>query len=94
MPSTVIKRWFSVIFASFLALLKLYLPSHGATEHLPGSIDTDALEAFRAGVARGVSTEIDTIMNETRALLSVVSQELVDHQRFVFNGLGRSATWV
>lgn len=77
------------VFASFLALLQLYLPK-GAEEHRIGSamnpIDApERVEEFRKAVSRGVTEDLNTILEKTCELIPSIPMSRVENLRYVFS---------
>lgn len=62
------------LFASFLAMLELYLPPIGMSEEEP-------VEVFRAAVVEGVTSDPSAIPHRARQLLPFLSVELIEGLR-------------
>jgi hypothetical protein len=70
------------LFASFLALLQLYLPE-AQSPCLPDRIDDDVdpVNAFRQAVMRGLTEDLETVIGRTRSLIPAVNQQTLDQKR-------------
>lgn len=80
------------LFASFLALLSLYLPEEGLADScgpspgaasVPGLVEEplDPVQAFRRAASQGAAEDTDTVLDEVRRLLPLVPQQLLDQLR-------------
>jgi len=78
------------VFASFIALLQLYLPSEMRPVEgpMPGQLEEvlEPVDVFNAAVLRGVHEELETILRRTRELIPHCPQHAIDKFRFIFTG--------
>jgi len=77
------------LFASFLALLELYLPSEDEQLALGdatpvGGDDADPVVFFRQAVLRGVNEDFGSIVKRINELLPQLPMSLIDHYRFTY----------
>mmetsp|Transcript_1604 Transcript_1604/g.5195 ORF Transcript_1604/g.5195 Transcript_1604/m.5195 type:complete len:186 (+) Transcript_1604:1-558(+) len=77
----------AAIFASFLALLQLYLPSEeqllAEEVGMPGAVeeDVDPVGLFRQAALRGVRQDLEAVLQQARALLPLVDRRWVEQSR-------------
>lgn len=72
------------LFASFLALLDLHLPSAliEATGQAGDALDAaDVMASFKAAVHRGLLEDVDRLLQRTREFLAEIPQSLIDDLR-------------
>lgn len=73
------------VFASFLALLKLYLPKNADTqgrEHMQRCIEgPEQVELFSKAVSKGVTEDIGTILEHTQQLIPCIPMSRVESLR-------------
>jgi len=76
------------VFASFLALLQMYLPAEGEAqqpvgEGIPGVVVDcgEPVDVFRRAILRGVSEDLAAFLQQVRDLIPKVPQALVDRLR-------------
>jgi len=82
------------VFASFLALLHMYLPMQGGEEQLPagevipGAVvgDLEPVDIFRQAVQRGVAEDLAAVLQRVRELIPKVPQSLIDELRDAHRG--------
>jgi hypothetical protein len=73
----------SAVFASFLALLQLYLPR---VRNLAGCLDgPEQVEAFLKAVSNGVAEELDSILEHTRQLIQHIPMSRIECLRRGFS---------
>mmetsp|Transcript_66631 Transcript_66631/g.104138 ORF Transcript_66631/g.104138 Transcript_66631/m.104138 type:complete len:427 (+) Transcript_66631:78-1358(+) len=68
------------VFASFLALMQLYLPDIAVENEAPHRI-----ECFKNAVANGVANELHLILDKTRELLPLVPKSYIESLRNIFS---------
>lgn len=77
------------VFASFLALLQLYLPE---LQDMTGTAkagceeEPEPLQIFRQRVLQGVSEDLEHVLRQVRQLIPQVPQRTIDELRFEFAG--------
>eukprot|EP00927_Polykrikos_kofoidii_P031407 TRINITY_DN27015_c0_g1_i1.p1 TRINITY_DN27015_c0_g1~~TRINITY_DN27015_c0_g1_i1.p1 ORF type:complete len:447 (+),score=91.55 TRINITY_DN27015_c0_g1_i1:47-1387(+) len=86
------------VFASYLALLQLYLPrvdeAVAAADGLPGvpgSVDEEPAAVFRRAIRNGAAEEPSRVLQEVRSLVPLILQADIDHLRWVFGREGAEA---
>lgn len=76
------------VFASFLALLELYLPEEEDACCVNDSEEYSSPGmAFKQATIRGVTDELPVVLELTRDFLRAVTQEAINHHRFAFSGV-------
>lgn len=82
----------SALFASFLALLDLFLPRVNVSKVRKGKrlvddvVDTSRLEAFKTAARHGVAEDIGKVMASVRKFIPLVPQNRIDHLRWIYTG--------
>jgi hypothetical protein len=89
-PAAVARLWDLIflegqpaLFASFLALLSLYLPKAVSAPSPKDGCGEDPVQAFRHAAAHGVATDSGMVLRHTRELLRHLSSDDIDHHRCV-----------
>jgi len=70
------------VFASFLALLQLYLPEVEAL----GNDAPQRIDYFKSAVAYGVAHELDVILETALEMLPLIPKSRIESLRYVFSG--------